>query len=79
MGNHVIADLAAAGWRVTARRSGRYDLEMIAAPGQMHSRGIAWDDVVRHWRGCGQRTWRQMPLVLTDVDETVLSSPMILK
>ena len=63
MDDRIIADLAAAGWRVKQRRDGRYDLELIAAPGQMHSRGVAWTDIETHWRGQCWRKWRQLPLM----------------
>ena len=66
----IIADLAAAGWRVIQLRNGRWRIELIAAPGQVHSRGISWADVVAHWRGQCCRQWRQLPLALTDVRES---------
>ena len=50
MDDRIIADLDAAGWRVQLRRDGRYDLELIAAPGQMHSRSVTWNDIETHWR-----------------------------
>lgn len=70
MTDAIIANLAVAGWRVIQRRNGRWRIELIAAPGQMHSRGVIWIDVERHWRGQCQPTWRQIPLALTDFNET---------